>query len=183
MSRATETRDGMRLVARVTGTGNPIPLPEADAQRHAGPDGTGVHFNDLFFEDAGIRDGFSGNPGYLLVSKIVLHECLHVFDLKTGASSSDEFAKLVGFRRTDLGFQFTVSEKELAAVARSQRRMEELKKARDRAGVWRESRSAALSMRPVRVPALSSTTSPEEAFAEIWCSLDLGRLGARISRV
>jgi hypothetical protein len=43
-----------------------------------------IDIHDSYFSYRGVRDRFSGQPGYLLTAEILLHECFHVLDDGTG---------------------------------------------------------------------------------------------------
>jgi hypothetical protein len=64
----------------------------------------------------GVRDRFSGPPGYLLTAEILLHECFHVLDHGTASLA---MAGLAGFNRTGTGWHFSILTAEDALVFKS----------------------------------------------------------------
>jgi hypothetical protein len=136
------------------------------AQFDRRPPAHAIDIHDLYFTYRGVRDRFSGRPGYLLTAEILLHECFHVLD---EGKDSLAMAGLAGFSRSGTGWHFSILTAEdvvvfnslSAAIARGQGDDQTL------------NRSLALKLRPTRVPSIRATRSPVEAFAEIGAHLVL----------
>lgn len=145
------------------------PNPAAAALRRGVPPTIEVY--DSFFTSPGARDSFSGKPGFLLVSAILLHECMHAID---EVSAEVEFITLAGFRRSGDTWRFSVhTAEEAAALSRFNQEFAELDAGGNFMAKWRLGRSTAMTMRPVRVPTIQATARPTEAFAEIGAMLVL----------
>lgn len=146
------------------------PVPAAAALRRD-QNTAAVEIFDTFFASPGGRDSFSGKPGFLLVSAILLHECMHAID---DVSREAEFLKVAGFVRRGERWRFSVNTGgEAAVLARFNQEFAPLEMAGDFMAEWRLGRDAAMDMRPVRVPTIQATVRPAEAFAEIGAMLVL----------
>jgi hypothetical protein len=123
-----------------------------------------IEVYDTFFTSPGERDSFSGKPGFLLVSAVLLHECMHALD---DVSRDLEYLKVAGFVRSGDRWHFAVNNAEEAAVlSRFNQEFARYEAAGDFMGEWRLGRAAAMTMRPVRAPTIQATVRPAEAFAE-----------------
>jgi hypothetical protein len=132
-----------------------------------------IELYDSFFASPGGRDPFSGKPGFLLVSEILLHECMHAID---DVSRELEFLKVAGFVRSGDRWHFAVNNgEEAAALSGFNEEFARFEAAGDFMGEWRLGRAAAMNMRPVRVPTIQATVRPAEAFAETGAILVLDR--------
>ena len=150
------------------GRGGPA-LAAAALRRDRVP--AGIEVYDSFFASPGERDSYSGKPGFLLVSEILLHECMHAID---DLSADLEFVRLAGFTRAGDRWRFTVHNgEEAAALMRYNEEFARLDAAGDFMAKWRLGRATALKMRPIRVPTIHATSRPTEAFAEIGAILAL----------
>ncbi|HEU4935334.1 MAG TPA: hypothetical protein VFT39_02695 [Vicinamibacterales bacterium] len=130
-----------------------------------------IDIHDLYFSYRGVRDRFSGQPGYLQTAEILLHECFHVLDDGTGSLA---MARLAGFNRSATGWHFSILTTEDALVFNTMSAADKQLRAGDRSvDVLRLDRSLALKLRPTRVPSLRATRNPAEAFAEIGAHLVL----------
>jgi hypothetical protein len=130
-----------------------------------------IELYDSFVRNPGGRDSYSGKPGFLLVSAILLHECLHAIDDLSGEPG---FLDVAGFIRRGTRWQFALSSAhEAAALARFNEEFTRFEAAGDFMGEWRLGRATALNMHPVRVPTIQATVRPAEAFAEIGAILVL----------
>lgn len=146
------------------------PVSAAAAVRRAGMSAA-IELYDSFFSNPGVRDSYSGKPGFLLVAAILLHECMHAID---DVSGEPEFLDVAGFIRRGGRWQFALtSAHEAAALTRFNEEFTRFEAAGDFIGGWRLGRAAALNMRPVRVPTIQATVRPTEAFAEIGAILVL----------
>ena len=55
-----------------------------------------IDIHDLYFSYRGVRDRFSGEPGYLQTTEILLHECFHILDDGAGSLRGDRRTPGVG---------------------------------------------------------------------------------------
>jgi hypothetical protein len=146
------------------------PVSAAAALRRAGMSAA-IELYDSFFRNPGGRDSYSGKPGFLLVSAILLHECMHAID---DVSGEPGFLEVAGFIRRGDRWQFALdTAHEAAALTRFNQEFTRFEAAGDFVGGWRLGRAAALNMLPVRVPTIQATVRPAEAFAEIGAILVL----------
>ncbi len=146
------------------------PVPAAAALRRD-RGAAAIEVFDTFFADPRGRDSFSGKPGFLLVSAILLHECMHALD---DVSGQPEFLRAAGFVRSGERWHFAVKNADEAAVLiRFNEEFARFEATGDFVGEWRLGRSAAMDMRPARVPTIQATVRPTEAFAEIGAFLVL----------
>ena len=130
-----------------------------------------VEIYDSFFGSPGRRDAYSGKPGFLLVSEILLHECMHAID---DVSRSAGFLKAAGFVNSGDTWRFAVNTAdEAAALSRFNEEFARLEAGGDFIAQWRLGRDAAMNMRPIRVPTIQATVRSTEAFAEIGAVLVL----------
>jgi hypothetical protein len=151
-------------------TGRLGAVPAAAALRRAGSLAW-IEVYDSFFASPRGRDSYSGKPGFLVVSEILLHECMHAID---DLSGDLEFVRIAGFTRAGDRWRFAVhTADEAATLARYNDEFERLDAAGDFMAKWRLGRSTALNMRPIRVPTIHATARPTEAFAEIGAILIL----------
>ena len=170
-------RNGFDTLRRYTAVGEtewstaPDFLPRPQANLHWDPLAPSIDFNDEFFRDRGLRDSFSGRPGYLVSAAVLLHECMHALD---EVSRYPMFRDLVGFVRAGTRWRFIAgTQSDVAAITEFNRQIVKLARLNDRAGMWRANRRFALSMKPVRLPTMSAVRGPGEAFAEIGAHLIL----------
>ena len=130
-----------------------------------------IEIYDSFFGSPARRDAYSGKPGFLLVSEILLHECMHVID---DVSRGAGFLKAAGFVNSGETWRFAVnSADEAAALARFNQEFARLEAGGDFIAQWRLGRDAAMNMRPIRVPTIQAAVRSTEAFAEIGAFLVL----------
>jgi len=145
-------------------------VPAAAALRRD-PAPAAIEVYDSFFTSPEARDSHSRKPGFLLVSEILLHECMHAIDNVSGEA---EFLNVAGFVRAKDKWQFAIhSTDEAAALIRFNQDFARLEAAGDFKGEWRLGRATAMNMRPIRVPTIQATARPAEAFAEIGAILIL----------
>jgi hypothetical protein len=147
----------------------PVERPQWDAQTNY--PFASIDFNDRLFRgrDGMVRDRFSGNPGYLLIAKIFLHECFHAID---EWSATEEFVTLAGFVNGVWRGEVD-TKRQLAAFEKLRMQMREHRDAGEFDAAWHVSRQAAFLIQPIRIPSLESTQGPGEAFAEIGAHLIL----------
>ena len=146
------------------------PVPDAAALRRD-RGAAAIEVYDTFFADPRGRDSYSGKPGFLFVSAILLHECMHAID---DVSREPEFLRVAGFVRSGDRWHFAVKHADDAAVlTRFNQEFAPFEAARDFMGEWRLGRSAAMELRPTRVPTIQATVRPTEAVAEIGAFLVL----------
>jgi len=127
---------------------------------------------DQFFATGGLRDAFSGKPGYLVAAQMLLHECFHGIDV---VSSRSEFPPLVGFLRYASGWKFgATTAGEAKILTDFDTRLKALGDPPEETAAMNLNRLA-LQMRPIRVPTMESIRNPTEAFAEIGSHLVLDR--------
>jgi hypothetical protein len=165
---------GVRTLRRFS-TGSPGPKDNLSVESTAQFDRTSpaqaIDIHDLYFSYRGVRDGFSGQPGYLLTAEILLHECFHVLDQGKGSLA---LANLAGFSRSATGWHFSILSAEDALIFNSLRAAGERVRGGDQSiDVLRLERSLALKLRHTRVPSIRATRNPAEAFAEIGAHLVL----------
>jgi hypothetical protein len=130
-----------------------------------------LDIHDPYFSYRGVRDGFSGRPGYLVTAETLLHEYFHVLDDGKGSLA---MARLAGFSLSGSRWRFSMVTTEDALVYSRASAAAERARAGDRSvDVLALNRSLALKLRPTRVPSLYATYSPAEAFAEIGAHLVL----------
>jgi hypothetical protein len=163
--------DTLRRYARASAMNTAALHADPAAGLHRDSRVSAIDINDAYFEYAGARDAFSGEPGYSIVAQVLMHEAFHAIDRQSGLSP---FRKLAGFVAAGSSVRFGVSSATNAqAFAEHDIQFKELLKSRDAIGLWAANRRFALNMRPVRVPSIQSARSPGEAFAEIGSHLVL----------
>jgi hypothetical protein len=151
-------------------SGRSGPVPAAAALRR-GRFPASIEVYDRFFAGAQGRDSYSGKPGFLVVSEILLHECMHAID---DLSGDLEFVRIAGFTRAGDKWRFAIhTADDAAALTRYNDEFARLDVVGDFMAKWRLGRSTALNMRPIRVPTIHATARPTEAFAEIGAILVL----------
>ena len=159
------------ILVGIRDPGSGIRSPEVVAQFDRASPAHAIEIHDLYFSYRGVRDHFSGQPGYLLTAEILLHECFHALDDGAGSLA---MAGLAGFNRSGTGWHFTILTAEDALVFNSVSAVVERAQAGDRSvDVSSLNRSLALKLRPRRVPSIRATRNPAEAFAEIGAHLVL----------
>ena len=131
---------------------------------------------DHFFAHAGMRDRFSGTPGYSLQTRILTHEFFHGIDTRRRRLSEDpSFRLLVGFSADGQGPMSL-------ALGKAGARVNELNEAGQYEVAWELNRRTALSgpaPLPSPLPSLNAIVTPAEAFAEIGAHLFLAPLETR----
>ena len=146
------------------------PVPAAAALRRD-RGAAAIELYDTFFANPRGRDSYSGKPGFLFVSAILLHEWMHAID---DVSREPEFLRVAGFVRSGDRWRFAVKRADEAAVLiRFNQEFARFEAAGDFMSEWRLGRSTAMDMRPTRVPTIQATVRPTEAFAEIGACLIL----------
>ena len=127
-----------------------------------------IALTDRFFGQSGLRDVYSGSPGYLLMARIVLHELFHAVDRIKGYSQTDEFLNVVGFAR---GGTNVVTIPLIPSLPPVFTRINQLNESRQYAKAWEISRRVARSLGrpnyPTAYPSLQAFLNEREAFAEI----------------
>jgi hypothetical protein len=156
-------------------SGEPYPPPGPAAALHRNL--YSIDLYDRYFAKSGLRDPFSGKPGYLEVAEILLHECFHAVDNLSGTAG---FRNLLGFTAgSRFKFAATTEADVLALtefgrqVRDAARHVEGVESRRASERLRRANRALALGMDPVRGPTMQSFQSPAEAFAEIGSHLVL----------
>ena len=145
-------------------------VPAAAAFRRRGEDSS-IELYDRMFKYGKTRDEFSGHPGYLIVSQMLLHECLHALD---DVSTTPEFAAMVGFVHATGRWRFGASTAEDAlALTRIAEDSKQAEQTGEFVALERLIRRRARQMMPVRIPSMRAARSPSEAFAEIGSHLVL----------
>jgi hypothetical protein len=159
----------LRRYGALSGRSGPVP---AAAALRRGRFPASIEVYDRFFASPHGRDSHSGKPGFLVVSEILLHECMHAID---DLSGDLEFVRIAGFTRAGDRWRFAIQNaEEAAALTRYNDEFARLDAAgADFMAKWRLGRATALNMRPIRVPTIHATARPTEAFAEIGAILVL----------
>lgn len=123
-----------------------------------------IDLTDKFFDRRSARDHFSGEPGYLLTTEILVHELTHAMDLNARYSGTDEFRKIA----------------RLGTTAANQRVADRVNLDRERLNAagryeesWQASRSFGLVTLGGRLPTVQSLDNYREAFAEFGAHLVL----------
>lgn len=123
-----------------------------------------IDLTDRFFERQGLRDQFSGPPGYLLTTEVVAHELVHAADMDGRYSGTETFRR--GVR---LGMPAALQADVDAANAERRALVDAGRHADD----WYASRSFAIVRLRGRLPSLHALEGYREAFAEVGAHLVL----------
>jgi hypothetical protein len=133
--------------------------PMVVANTHSDGNGSArtIDLTDRFFERASARDRFSGQPGYLLTTEILVHELAHAVDLDQQYSGTAEFRRVAR-----LGMP--AGQQQEADRANLER--ERLNAEGRHEDAWQASRSFALVTLRGRLPSVHTLDNYREAFAE-----------------
>ena len=123
-----------------------------------------IDLTDRFFERQSLRDQFSGPPGYLLTTEVLVHELVHAVDMDQRYSGTETFRR--GVR---LGMPAALQ----ADVDAANTERRGLVDAGRHADDWYASRSFAIVRLRGRLPSLHALEGYREAFAEIGAHLVL----------
>jgi hypothetical protein len=128
-----------------------------------------IDVNDALFGCVGVRDTFSGTPGYSATAQILLHEIFHTFDGPTHVlSSPPAFWREAGFIQTANGrlrFNLTPKERDILKPFAEGEPLD-----CDDSTRW----ARAYAVQTLgRAPSTTALISPKEAFAEIGSHLVL----------
>ena len=116
-----------------------------------------LDLTNQFFERKSARDHFSGDPGYLLTTEILVHELMHAIDFDQRYSSSLEFRRVAGLWMTEL------NQREATRVNIDRVRLNAAGRYEDS---WRASRAFGVVTMAGHLPSVQALDSYREAFAE-----------------
>ncbi|NOT27182.1 MAG: hypothetical protein HOP16_13880 [Acidobacteria bacterium] len=134
-----------------------------------------IALTDRFFEHSGLRDRWSGAPGYRLQTRILLHEIFHALDEGGRFSEQNaEFLALVGYR---LGADNSLALPVTRDLALLFGEINGLRQKGEHAKAWdlerRIGRMLSETLFPTLLPSVGAFVGPKDGFAEIGAHLVL----------
>jgi hypothetical protein len=140
------------------------PLIVATAHTDANHSIRTIDLTNRFFERGSARDQFSGKPGYLLTTEILVHELVHAMDFGQRYSGTPEFGRVARLGMT------AAQQREADRVNLERERLND--ESRYEAS-WQVSRSFGIVTMRGRLPSVQALDGYREAFAEFGADLVL----------